>query len=217
MRFVFLGPPGVGKGTQAKGFAAQRGIAHISTGDMLRDAVKNGTPAGLKAKPIMEAGGLVPDDVVLEMVGERLEYEDAKPGFILDGYPRNPKQAEDLRVMLEQRGLALDHVVAFELDVEAIVPRLSGRRSCPQCGAVYHVAANPPKRAGVCDKCDTGLIQRKDDQPEVIRDRMKTYAEKTEPLIDYYRKAGILIPVEGAGTVEEVRGRLEAAVPVEAA
>ncbi|MFC1705475.1 adenylate kinase [Planctomycetota bacterium] len=212
MRYVFLGPPGVGKGTQAKTYAEKRAIAHISTGDMLREAVKRGTPAGLKARPIIESGAFVPDEVVLEMVGERIQEEDAAGGFILDGYPRNRKQAGDLREVLAGRGLSLTAVVAVELDESVIVPRLSGRRSCPECGAVYHVSGNPPKQEGLCDTDGVELVQRKDDHEDVVSERMRTYHEKTAPLIAFYEEDGLLVRVDGLGGVEEVGERLEQAL-----
>ncbi len=207
MRLVFLGPPGAGKGTQAVRFARERGLAHVSTGDMLRSAVERGTPAGRKAKPIMEAGGLVPDEIVLEMVAERLETDAAK-GFVLDGYPRNTKQARDLEGLLADRGLRLDAAVNIDLSEDVIIPRLAGRRSCPKCGRVYHVRANPPAREGICDDEGTALVQRPDDREEVVRERMRTYREKTAPLIAYYRERGLLVDVDGGGTPDEVYGRL---------
>ncbi len=215
MRLVFLGPPGAGKGTQAVRFAQAKGIAHVSTGDMLRSAVARGTAAGLKAKPIMESGGLVPDDVVLEMVEERVAG-DAKTGFILDGYPRNPKQADDLAGVLAKHGQRLDGVANLDLPEDVIVPRMAGRRSCPKtgCGRVYHVVSNPPKKAGVCDDCGTALVQRPDDKEEVVRERMRTYREKTAPLIEYYRGKKLLITVDADGTVDEVARRLEDALAV---
>ncbi|MHC4389946.1 MAG: adenylate kinase [Planctomycetota bacterium] len=210
-RFVFVGPPGVGKGTQAKLLAARDGLAHISTGDMLRSAVKNGTPAGLKAKPIMDRGDLVPDNVVLELVGERLEEQDACAGFILDGYPRNPSQAADLGKLLKERGMTLSGVVSLELNEDVIVPRLSGRRVCSG-GHVFHATQNPPKQEGVCDTCGEALFQRDDDKEDVVRDRMRTYHEKTAPLISFYRDAGLLITVNAAGAVEEVTERVKEAL-----
>jgi adenylate kinase len=216
VRLVFLGPPGAGKGTQAVRFAKERGIAHVSTGDMLRSAVERGTPAGKKAKPIMEAGGLVPDEVVLEMVDERLGTDAAK-GFVLDGYPRNVKQAQDLAGLLEKRGLRLDAAVNIELSEDVIVPRMAGRRSCPKCGRVYNLQGNPPKKAGVCDDDGTALVQRPDDREEVVRERMRTYREKTAPLIEHYRGRGELVAVDGQGTPDEVYGKLVRALDARAA
>ncbi|HVY60499.1 MAG TPA: adenylate kinase [Planctomycetota bacterium] len=207
MRLVFLGPPGAGKGTQAVRYAQEHKLPHVSTGDMLRAAVAAGSPAGKKAKPIMDAGGLVSDDIVLACVEERLD-SDAKVGFILDGYPRNVQQATDLETVLGKRGMALDGCVNFELAIEAIVPRMAGRRSCPKDGSVYHVTGNPPKVAGKCDKCGGDLVQRADDKEEVVRERMKTYAQKTEPLIEHYRRKGLLINVDADGGVDQVYGRL---------
>jgi adenylate kinase len=211
LRLVFLGPPGAGKGTQAKRVAAARGIAHVSTGDMLRSAVARGTEAGKKAKVIMEAGGLVSDDIVLEMVKERLT-SDAAEGFILDGYPRTVRQAEDLEKALGEHSTALDGVVDFKLAADRAIARFAGRRSCPKCGAVYHVTANPPKQAGVCDKDGQALIHRADDQPDVIRKRFVEYDAKTAPLADHYRREGLLIDVDADGDVEDVAKRLEAAL-----
>jgi adenylate kinase len=208
VRLVFLGRPGAGKGTQALKFAQAKGLTHVSTGDMLRSAVARGTPAGKKAKAIMEAGKLVSDDIVLEMVGERLD-SDAAAGFILDGYPRNEKQAEDLDELLKKRGLELDAAVNFELDESVIVPRMIYRRSCPKDGAVYNIKLNPPKQDGVCDKCGAELVQRKDDREDVVRDRMAEYRRNTEPLGPFYAKKGLLVTVDANGGVDEVAARLE--------
>lgn len=207
MRLVFLGPPGAGKGTQAVRFAAENKLPHVSTGDMLRAAVAAGTPAGKKAKPIMDTGGLVSDDIVLACVEERLDG-DAKGGFILDGYPRNVTQAQDLERVMAKRGMSLDGVVNINLSPDVIVPRMAGRRSCPKDGSVYHLTSNPPKVAGKCDKCGTDLIQRPDDVEEVVNERMLTYAQKTEPLVKYYRDKGLLIDVDGNGGVDQVYRRL---------
>ncbi len=207
MRLVFLGPPGAGKGTQAVRFAQERKLPHVSTGDMLRAAAAAGSPAGKLAKPIMESGGLVGDGIVLACVEERLDG-DAKVGFILDGYPRNVSQAQDLERVLAKRGMALDGVVNFDLAIASIVPRMAGRRSCPSDGAVYHVTGNPPKVAGKCDKCGAALVQRADDKEEVVRERMRTYAEKTAPLIKHYGDKGLLITVDADGGVDKVYGRL---------
>jgi adenylate kinase len=211
VRLVFLGPPGAGKGTQAVRYAQENKLPHVSTGDMLRAAVAAGTPAGKKAKGIMEAGGLVSDDIVLACVEERLD-SDAKVGFILDGYPRNVQQAKDLEAVLGKRGMSLDGVVNFELAIESIVPRMAGRRSCPKDGSVFHVTGNPPKVAGKCDKCGGDLVQRADDKEEVVRERMKTYAQKTEPLIQHYAGKGLIINVDADGNVEAVYKRLAEAL-----
>lgn len=211
LRLVFLGPPGAGKGTQAKRLASQRGLAHVSTGDMLRSAVARGTEAGKKAKAIMDSGGLVPDEVVLEMVKERLDT-DAAEGFILDGFPRTTKQAEDLEKTLADRSQALDAVVNFALPIDRAIQRFAGRRSCPKCGEVYHIEAKPPKMHGACDKDGTALVQRPDDSPTVIRTRMAEYEDKTLPLILYYMREGLLLEVDADGDIEEVYGRLDHAV-----
>lgn len=207
MRLVFLGPPGAGKGTQAVRYAQENKLPHVSTGDMLRAAVQKGTPAGLKAKSIMESGGLVSDDVVLACVEERVD-SDAKTGFILDGYPRNVQQANDLDGVLGKRSMTLDGCVNFDLAIDVIVPRMAGRRSCPKCGSVFHVTGNPPKTAGKCDKGCGDLTQRADDKEDVVRERMRTYTLKTEPLIQHYQKKGLLITVDANGAPAEVYGRL---------
>lgn len=212
MRLVFLGPPGVGKGTQAKVLAERHGLAHISTGDMLRSAVQRGTPAGLKAKPIMDAGALVPDGVVLDLVEERVAEPDTKKGFVLDGYPRTAQQAADLGALLERRGTPLDAVVLFDMDIERIVPRLAGRRVSLTSGQVYHVDSNPPKVAGRCDVDGSELVQRPDDQESVVRERMLTYRAKTEPLIAYYEGVGLLVRVDADGAMDEIGARVERAL-----
>jgi adenylate kinase len=213
MRLVFLGRPGAGKGTQAVRYAQEQKLPHVSTGDMLRGAVAKGTPAGLKAKAIMDKGGLVSDDVVLACVDERLE-SDAKAGFILDGFPRTMQQAKDLEAALAKRGMALDAVVNFDVPSDVIIPRMVGRRSCPKqgCGAVYHVTNNPPKVAGKCDRCGTDLVQRKDDKEDTVRERMRTYDEQTQPLVPYYEKKGLLVSVDAVATPDEVYKRLGAAL-----
>ena len=211
MRLVFLGPPGAGKGTQAKRFAADNKLPHVSTGDMLREAVSKGTAAGLKAKSIMDAGGLVGDDIVLACVEERLEG-DAKTGFILDGYPRNVKQAEDLDKALAKRGMSLDAVLNLDIPIDVIVPRMAGRRVALKSGRTYHLVNNPPKVAGKCDETGEDLIQRPDDIEHVVRERMKTYLDKTEPLIKHYGAKSILVTVNGNGGVEDVYRRLSSAL-----
>jgi adenylate kinase len=211
MRLVFLGPPGAGKGTQAKRYAAENKLPHVSTGDMLREAVAKGTPAGKLAKPIMDAGGLVGDDIVLACVEERLEG-DAKKGFILDGYPRNVKQAGDLEKALAKRGMRLDAVLNLDIPIDVIVPRMAGRRVALKSGRTYHIVNNPPKVPGKCDETGEDLIQRPDDREEVVRERMRTYLEKTEPLIKHYGAQSILVTVDGNGGVDEVYGRIVTAL-----
>ena len=204
MKLILLGPPGAGKGTQAQMLMERYGIPQISTGDMLRAAVKNGTPMGLKAKACMEAGALVPDAVVVGIVEERLRQPDCDAGFILDGFPRTLPQADALQATLLALGKELDAVVSLEVDVDALVERLVGRRSCPSCGAGYHVRFDPPRHEGVCDRCGAGLIQREDDQETTIRNRMEVYRQQTAPLVDYYGKAGLLRSVDGMLPISQV-------------
>jgi adenylate kinase len=188
VRVVLLGPPGSGKGTCAKIIGNIYGVPVITTGDMLRAAVAKKTPLGVTAKGYMDRGELVPDDLVNELVAERLREPDAATGFILDGYPRSPKQAEALDKILNKTGEKLDSVLHVTLEDKVIIDRLSNRRSCPKCGAVYHLESNPPNTKGKCDKCGSNLIQRDDDKPNVIRRRLEVYREKTQPLLDFYEK-----------------------------
>lgn len=204
MKLILLGPPGAGKGTQAQMLMERYGIPQISTGDMLRAAVKNGTPMGLKAKACMDAGALVPDAVVVGIVEERLRQPDCGAGFILDGFPRTLPQADALQATLVALDKELDAVVSLEVDVDALVERLVGRRSCPSCGAGYHVRFDPPRQEGVCDRCGAGLIQREDDQETTIRNRMEVYRQQTAPLVDYYGKAGLLRSVDGMLPITQV-------------
>ena len=197
MRVVILGPPGAGKGTCAKIIGEIYGIPVITTGDMLRASVARMTPIGLTAKSYMDRGELVPDDLVNEMVTARLKEPDAKGGFILDGYPRSPRQAEALEKILKTSGKKLNHVLHIELEDETIIDRLSKRRSCPKCGAIYHLDNKPPKALGKCDACNTGLVQRDDDKPDVIRRRLEVYREKTQPLLDFYEKKGLIKVMRG--------------------
>lgn len=204
MILILLGPPGAGKGTQAKLLSVELGAPHISTGDMFRDHKARGTDIGRQVQAIMDAGGLVTDDVTNAMVKERLSRADVEPGFILDGYPRTVVQAEFLDDLLRSLGRSIDRAISYEVAEETVVERISGRRSCPKCGAVYHVSANPPARAGFCDRDDTALVQRDDDKPENVRMRLQEYGSKTEPLKRFYRDRGLLVDVEGVGTPEGI-------------
>ncbi len=210
MRLILLGPPGAGKGTQATRMVEKYGIPQISTGDILRAALREGTELGKKAKTFMDAGKLVPDSVVIGIIEERLQAADCQKGYILDGFPRTVAQADALQGVVARGGKALDHVISIEVPSEELVGRLSGRRTCKSCSAMYHVKFGPPKKDGVCDKCGGVLYQRDDDQEETIRSRLRVYAEQTEPLIAYYKKAGLLRPIDGIGTMEEIFGRIAA-------
>ena len=198
MKLILLGAPGAGKGTQAEILSAKLGIPTISTGNILRAAVKEGTPIGLEAKRNMDAGQLVPDSVIIGIVAQRLEQPDCAGGFILDGVPRTIGQAE----ALDAAGVTFDHVLSIEISDEEIEERMEGRRVCQSCGAPYHVKAKPPKREGVCDSCGGPLIQRDDDKPETVRHRLEVYHQETEPLKDYYQAKGILVPVDNQDTIE---------------
>ncbi|MHA7630090.1 adenylate kinase [Corallococcus sp. M7] len=204
MNLILLGPPNAGKGTQAKKLYADFQIPQISTGDILRKAVKEGTPLGKVAGPLMAAGQYVPDDVVIGIVEERLKESDVAQGFVLDGFPRTPGQADALDRMLERLGKQLNAVVSLEVPHSTLVERGSGRRVCPNDGAVYHVTQSPPKRAGLCDKCSTELVQRPDDTPEVIEKRLQKYDAETSPLKDFYAKKGLLKSVDGVGSPEGI-------------
>jgi adenylate kinase len=201
---ILLGPPGAGKGTQAKLLAAEFRIPHISTGDMFRDHKARGTEIGKKVQAIMDAGGLVTDDVTNAMVKERLSRPDVAPGFILDGYPRTTAQAEFLDQILRALGRAITRCLSYEVPEEVLVERMSGRRSCPKCGAVYHVSQSPPQRDGYCDRDGAGLVQRDDDKPETVKKRLQEYATKTEPLRRFYRDRNLLSEIEGVGTHEGI-------------
>lgn len=192
MKLILLGPPGAGKGTQAEFLSKYFSIPTISTGNILRAAVKNGTPVGRKAKAYMDAGKLVPDEVIIGVITERLAEPDCAGGFILDGVPRTIPQAE----ALESAGVLFDRVLSIEIGDEEIVARMSGRRVCTACGAPFHITGNPPKKEGVCDICGAPLQQRADDKPEVVLDRLRVYHNETAPLKDFYRKRGILTPVD---------------------
>ncbi len=204
MNLILLGPPNAGKGTQAKKLFADFKIPQISTGDILRKAVKDGTPLGKVAGPLMAAGQYVPDDVVIGIVEERLKEPDVAQGFVLDGFPRTPGQADALDRMLERLGKQLNAVVSLEVPHSTLVERGSGRRVCPNDGSVYHVTQSPPKRAGLCDKCGTELVQRPDDTPEVIEKRLLKYDAETSPLKDFYARKGLLKSVDGVGSPEGI-------------
>ncbi len=199
MKLILLGAPGAGKGTQAEFISKRLNIPTISTGNMLRAAVQNGTPVGLQAKAYMDAGQLVPDEVIIGIVQERLAQPDCRQGYILDGVPRTIAQAE----ALEAAGISFDAVLSLEISDETIVERMSGRRSCPDCGATYHIASAPPKEQGKCDKCGAQLLQRQDDKPETVLSRLQVYHEQTEPLKDFYAARGILKPADNQDTIEE--------------
>src|SRR5262245_42184405 len=212
-RLVLLGAPGVGKGTQAAEIAKRVGLAHISTGDLLRAAIRDGSVLGRKVGAIVDRGDLVPDELVGEVMAERLSRPDAADGFLLDGFPRTVAQADLLDRILAQRGQTLDRVVSIEVPEPEIFDRLTGRRSCDRCGAVYHVRYGRPKADGVCDRCGGALRQRSDDTEPVIRERLRAYREQTTPLIARYQKSGLLLTVDGRGSRDEVFGRIAAGIP----
>jgi len=204
VRLVFLGAPGAGKGTQAKKLVEKYGIPQISTGDLLRAAVAQGTPLGKEAKSYMDRGELVPDQVVLGMVKERISQDDCKKGFILDGFPRNVAQAEALDKMLAEMNIPLDLALNVDVPFEDLMKRLTGRRTCKSCGQMYNIYYSPSKVEGKCDKCGGELFQRDDDKEETIKKRLDVYRAQTEPLIDYYSKKGILKNVSGTGSIDEI-------------
>jgi adenylate kinase len=212
VRLVLLGPPGAGKGTQARALSALWGIPQIASGDLLRAVVREDSELGREAASYMDRGQLVPDELVLKLIAERFRKKDARGGFILDGFPRNVKQAEALGGRLERAGLKLDKVVAVIVPDEEIVKRISGRRTCRNCNAMYNVAFEPPAKAGVCDKCGGELYQREDDAEETVRERLKVYAAATSPLLDYYGRLGLLAQVDGVGRTDEVEKRILSAV-----
>jgi len=212
MKLILLGPPGAGKGTQAKMLTDRFGIPQISTGDILRAAVKEGTPMGVKAKAFMDAGGLVPDEVVVGIVRERLQKDDCAAGFILDGFPRTVAQADALKETLSGLGKELDAVISLEVDIEALVERLTGRRTCKECGRGYHVKFDPPKSAGLCDVCGGTLFQRDDDREETIRKRLEVYHEQTSPLAAYYRNDSLLTAIDGMREIDTVQRQILSAL-----
>ena len=212
LRVIFLGPPGAGKGTQAGELAREWNVPHIATGDMLREAVARGARLGLEAKRYMDTGALVPDDVVIGLVGERLEQADATRGAVLDGFPRTVAQAEALDRLLRASGGEIDRVVFFDVPRAELLRRLTGRRVCRQCGATYHLVSAPPRVAGVCDRCGGELYQRADDAEGAVANRLDVYATQTAPLLDYYRSRGVLSQIRGEGTVAEVASAIRRAV-----
>ncbi len=208
MNLILLGPPGAGKGTQAQMIVDRYHIPQISTGDILRKAVKEGTPLGKKAKTFMDQGQLVTDRVVIDIIDERLRASDCDPGFILDGFPRTIAQAEALQSILTKTGKSIDHVINIEVDTEELVRRLTGRRTCKNCGAMFHVLFHPPKVEGICDRCSGTLYQREDDQEKTIRIRLDEYQRQTAPLIQYYRHKSYLRSIQGVGGQEEIFERI---------
>lgn len=212
MKIILMGPPGAGKGTQAEKLVELYQIPHISTGDMFRKAQKEGTELGLKAKSYMDQGQLVPDEVTVEIVKERLAEDDCKDGFLLDGFPRTVQQADALDGILVELGMALDRVVNIEVDKAFLVDRLTGRRVCRTCGATFHVTNKAPKVEGVCDKCGGELYQRNDDKVETVSNRLDVYAAQTAPLIEYYQSKGIMSSIDGSKSMEDVLADIRTAL-----
>lgn len=208
MNLILLGPPGAGKGTQAKFIVEKYGIPQISTGDILRHAVKERSELGLKAQAYMESGALVPDDLVVSIIRDRLTWEDASSGFILDGFPRTVAQADALAAMLAGASMAIDHVVSMTVSVEELIERVVGRQTCRGCGRGYHLKFDPPKQASVCDVCSAELYQREDDREETMRSRLDAYVAQTSPLIEYYAAKGLLRPINGVGTIQEIQSAI---------
>lgn len=204
MKIIMLGAPGAGKGTQAKRIAEKYHIPHISTGDIFRANIKEGTELGKKAKNYMDQGLLVPDELVVDLVADRIQKDDCKDGFILDGFPRTIPQAESLDAALAKMGEVMDYAIDVDVPDANIVARMGGRRACTGCGATYHVEYNPTKTEGICDSCGEQLILREDDKPETVQKRLNVYHEQTQPLIDYYNKAGILKTVDGTQKMDDV-------------
>ena len=204
MKIIMLGAPGAGKGTQAKKIAAKYQIPHVSTGDIFRANIKNGTELGMKAKSYMDAGGLVPDEITIGMLLDRIHEADCENGYVLDGFPRTIPQAESLTEALAGMDEKIDYAVNVDVPDENIISRMSGRRACLNCGATYHIVYNPPKQEGVCDVCGDKLVLRDDDKPETVQKRLSVYHDQTQPLIEYYEKAGVLKQVDGTQDMEAV-------------
>ena len=208
MNLILLGPPGAGKGTQAKLLVKQYGIPQVSTGDILRSAVKEQTPMGLKAKSCMDAGGLVPDAVVIDIIKDRLAKPDCSAGFILDGFPRTVGQANALNEVLADGGRKIEHVISIAVDKDELLQRITGRRTCRGCGKGYHLTFDPPQIADRCDECEGELYQRDDDKEETMLNRLQVYEDQTLPLIEYYRSSSLLREVAGTGTMDEIQKKL---------
>lgn len=204
MKVIMLGAPGAGKGTQAKQIADKYSIPHISTGDIFRANIKNGTELGKKAKTFMDQGLLVPDELVVELVADRIQQDDCKNGFVLDGFPRTIPQAEALDAALEKINEKMDYAIDIDVPDENIITRMSGRRACLNCGATYHIVSIPTKVEGICDRCGSSVVLRDDDKPETVKKRLEVYHEQTQPLIDYYKKKEILKTVNGVQPMEDV-------------
>ncbi|MFT4451493.1 adenylate kinase [Parvimonas sp. G1425] len=209
MRLILLGPPGAGKGTQASSIVAEYGITHISTGDIFRHNIKNETELGKKVKSYLDNGQLVPDELTIDLVWDRLSKEDCKNGFLLDGFPRTINQAKALQKGLEERGLKLDRVINIDVDKNILVKRLSGRRVCKNCGETYHVDNKPSEKEGVCDKCSGEVIQRADDNEKTVLDRIEVYESQTFPLIDFYKNLGLILTVDGTLSIEDVFSQIK--------
>jgi adenylate kinase len=212
VRVVLVGPPGAGKGTQAQFISSNLSIPKISTGDIFRHNVSSGTDLGRQAKAFMDRGDLVPDEITIAMVSSRLQEDDAQLGFLLDGFPRNVPQAETLKKMLAEWDMRLDIVLELVVDDDEVVRRLSGRRTCRQCGRIWHVVFDPPARQGICDECGGELYQRDDDQEETIRHRLEVYQQQTRPLIAFYADEGTLLGIDATGPVEEITDRAMSAL-----
>jgi len=212
MRLILLGPPGAGKGTQAKNLVVKHTIPQISTGDILRAAVKDGTDLGKEAQSYMNKGELVPDSIVVGIIRERLQESDCTKGYILDGFPRTVPQADELKKALSEMGQSIDHVLSIVVADEELVRRLTGRRTCKECGAGFHIMYKKPKQEGICDQCSGPLIQRDDDKEATIKNRLAVYNEQTEPLIQYYKNDGALVDIEGTGSIDDIFGRISAVI-----
>ena len=212
MRLVMFGPPGAGKGTQAKILADSLGIPQISTGDILREEIRGGTPLGLKTKAIMERGDLVPDDIIIEIVRLRLRKSDCESGFLFDGFPRTITQAEKLRELLNDEGKSLNLVIALAVPDDQIIDRISARRICSSCGMMYNTTSLPSRKGDLCEKCDSPLFVRDDDQPQTVRKRLLRYREQTAPLLDFYASQGIVTIVQGVGPIHDIAERIRVVI-----